>query len=68
MTTGDPLLDIHGVTKYLSLSRATIYRAIKERGFPGPVPLGYRLSRWRRSEIDAWVDAQAEAARVTPAA
>ncbi len=38
---------------------ATIYRAIKKNGFPRPIKLGRLTSRWRRSEVIAFVEARA---------
>lgn len=44
----------------LALTRfcnATLYNYIKAGTFPRPVPMGSRMVVWRRSEVQAWVDA-----------
>lgn len=37
------------------LSRATIYRRIKDGSFPAKVPMGGNLSVWRESEVSDWL-------------
>lgn len=46
-------LDLPGIRNRYGLSPTTVYRAIRERGFPAPLKLGSR-SYWLASEIDAW--------------
>jgi|GEM_PF-6441350 len=58
MVCADPvgkLFKITEVCAQLSLSRATIYRLLKdaENPFPQPVKIGM-ASRWLESEINAW--------------
>ena len=40
------------------ISRATIYRWVKEGSFPKPIHLGANMVRWKASDIDAWVIAR----------
>jgi predicted DNA-binding transcriptional regulator AlpA len=40
------------------LHRNTIRDWIRTRGFPEPIKLGPNTARWKRSEIDAWIEAQ----------
>lgn len=40
---------------YVGLSRASIYRAIKEHQFPEPYQLTARAVGWRRAEVDEWL-------------
>lgn len=45
------------------LSRATIYRAMKNGlGFPPPSPIGLRRKGWRAGDVLAWLNARAAAA------
>ena len=37
------------------ISRATIYRWVKEGSFPQPIHLGANMVRWKVSDIEAWV-------------
>lgn len=55
--TLDRLLTIDAVAEALAVHRASIYRMIQEQGFPRPLKIGSR-SRWRQSEIKAWLEAQ----------
>jgi predicted DNA-binding transcriptional regulator AlpA len=40
------------------LHPTTIRDWIKTRGFPQPIHLSSNTARWRRSEVDAWIDQQ----------
>ncbi|RKR70318.1 AlpA family transcriptional regulator [Acidovorax sp. 94] len=42
------------VESLTGLKRASIYRAMQERTFPGSVRLGARAVAWRESEVLAW--------------
>ncbi len=46
------LADVIGI---VGLSRATIYKKIKEGSFPAPVKLGVKASGWKSSDIEAWI-------------
>ncbi len=37
-------------------SRTSIYRLIKEAGFPQPIALGGQAVGWVEAEIDAWIE------------
>jgi len=48
------LLNVNDVAAYLGVHPKTIYRFIRERGFPeGTKKWGSR--RWQRSEVQAWM-------------
>jgi len=57
--TTDNLIQISALVEMLQRSRASIYRDIKRGAFPKPLKLG-SSSRWRRSEIEAYIDELAE--------
>jgi predicted DNA-binding transcriptional regulator AlpA len=40
------------------LHPTTIREWIRTRGFPPPIHLSSNTARWKRSEVDAWIDAQ----------
>lgn len=48
-------LQLQEITQRLGLSRSTIYKLISAGEFPPPVKLTRRASRWRASEVDAFV-------------
>ncbi|WP_416897269.1 MAG: helix-turn-helix transcriptional regulator [Minwuia sp.] len=53
------LLSIREVGTLLGVSRASIYRWIRDDGFPKPVKLGASRSVWLLEEIETWVMARA---------
>lgn len=53
------LMDISMVKSYLRCGKTTVYMMVKENGFPKPKKIR-GASRWRRDEIDQWLDAQDE--------
>ena len=52
----DKLLTIKQVTAQTGLSRSTIYRRMQEGEFPKPKRIGPRATRWRESQLRAWLD------------
>ena len=63
MTTTTPdqtpraeLLDVRGVATLLDCSTRHVYRLADAGRMPRPVKLG-SLVRWRRAELDAWINA-----------
>ena len=50
------------VQKRTGLSRATIYRLIKE-GFPSPICLGAQARGWIAGEVEAWMRQRIAATR-----
>jgi prophage regulatory protein len=40
------------------ISRATIYRWVKEGSFPKPIHLGANMVRWKVSDIEEWIVAR----------
>ena len=40
------------------ISRATIYRWVKEGSFPQPIHLGANMVRWKVSDIEEWIVAR----------
>ena len=53
----DRLLRLRDVEEQVALKRTAIYRWISRGDFPAPVRIGPRSSRWRESDIDAWLQA-----------
>ena len=55
------LLDAAQVADMLSLNKKTFYHLVKTEAmetFPKPIKFGERLSRWRKEEVEAWVNAR----------
>lgn len=51
----DALLDINEVEAIVKLKKSAIYRRIAEGSFPDPRRLSSRCSRWKSSEIRAFL-------------
>lgn len=50
----DPLIDMTFITTYTGMTDKWFYKLIKDGEFPKPIKLG-RSSRWRRSEVETWM-------------
>lgn len=61
----ETLLRLPEVACQVKLSRAAIYRRIRDGQFPRPRALGPGCVRWVQSEIDAWVEALPVSASAT---
>ena len=51
-----PLLTMREVERVVSLHRASVYRMIQAGRFPPPVHPVPGVSRWRRREVEAFLD------------
>lgn len=58
----DPLIDMTFITKFSGMTDKWFYRLINEGQFPKPIKLG-RSSRWRKSEVEAWLQQRIVASR-----
>lgn len=48
-------LTIAEVAKMLSVSTSTIRRYVKQQNFPQPMALSYRVKRYNKDEVAAWI-------------
>ena len=55
------LIRIREVMAKVTLSQSTIYKFIREGTFPKGRRIGGQAVAWIESEIDEWIEAQAEA-------
>ncbi|HCE8851229.1 AlpA family transcriptional regulator [Kluyvera cryocrescens] len=58
----DPLIDMTFITNFSGMTDKWFYRLISEGQFPKPIKLG-RSSRWRKSEVEAWLQQRIVASR-----
>lgn len=49
------IIRLPDVQALVGLSKATIYRYIKEGSFPKPRKIGSRAVAWATAEIDEWI-------------
>ena len=52
----DKLLTMREVETATGLSKSAVYNRISLGTFPQPVKIGAKSSRWRESDLQAWVD------------
>lgn len=50
----NPLIDMVFITEYTGMTDKWFYKLISEGKFPKPIKLG-RSSRWKRSEVENWM-------------
>ncbi|MFP1784415.1 helix-turn-helix transcriptional regulator [Lonsdalea quercina] len=58
----DPLIDMTFITTYTGMTDKWFYKLIGDGQFPKPIKLG-RSSRWRRSEVETWMQQRIEESR-----
>jgi excisionase family DNA binding protein len=54
----DPLLTAHDVASWLGVRVETVYQWHSQHGGPRSVRLGKRAIRFRRSDVEAWLEGQ----------
>jgi prophage regulatory protein len=42
----------------LNVHHSTIWRWVKNNGFPRPIRIGVRATAWRRRDIESWLNAR----------
>ena len=52
------LLTLDDVATHLKLAPRTVQRMVASGEFPSPIPVSSGRSRWRWSDIDAWLERQ----------
>ncbi|HBX4665825.1 MULTISPECIES: helix-turn-helix transcriptional regulator [Enterobacteriaceae] len=63
LNTDDPLIDMIFITTYTNMTDKFFFKLIKNGQFPKPVKLG-RSSRWRKSEVEAWMQERVAESRM----
>ena len=51
----DPLIDMAFITTFTGMTDKWFYKLISDGQFPKPIKLG-RSSRWRKSEVENWMN------------
>ena len=54
------LLSFDSLSAYTELNRTRVYSLIRQGRFPRPLKFG-KTSRWRKSDVDNWINAEAAA-------
>ena len=57
----EELLTRSEVESLLSVRKSALYSWMRERDFPRPIKLSPRCVRWRRIEVEGWIQAQPRA-------
>ena len=50
------------LTEIIPMSKATIWRKVKNCSFPKPAKLGERITAWKIEDVDKWLAARHEEA------
>ena len=58
------ILRLPDVMDRVGLRKSAIYSRIASGEFPAPIPLGARAVGWLETEVDEWLNARIDAARV----
>lgn len=61
-TSGETLLNVEALGEYLGISPHTIRIWRMEGTGPRAFKINGRLVRWRKTDVDAWLESQREAA------
>lgn len=59
-------LTLRDLMSSFKVSRPTIYRWIKDYGFPKPVKLGPNASRWLKEETEQWAQSRPRKNEIRP--
>jgi len=54
------LLTAKQVAELLSVSTRTVWRMLSACELPKPIRFGGRVTRWKSSDIEAWINGQTE--------
>ncbi|WP_029406845.1 AlpA family transcriptional regulator [Thiomicrorhabdus sp. Milos-T2] len=60
------ILKINEVVQKCNLSRATIYKKVKEGTFPKQIKLSERSSGWLESEVNDWIESRVKEREESP--
>jgi prophage regulatory protein len=56
ITENEKLMTKTDICEYLTLSDSTLFRLRRDNVFPKPLNLGARTIRWKRKDIDNWLE------------
>lgn len=62
-TSSIDMVRIKALAEKLSVSERTIYRLIKEDGFPAPKQITGRVRAFSVAEVESWISSKSQAAR-----
>jgi predicted DNA-binding transcriptional regulator AlpA len=54
-TVPPPLMTLNDVAGHLQVTARTVQRRVAAGDFPRPIMIGPTCPRWRREDIDAWI-------------
>ncbi len=49
------LINIKDVMQMVGIKQSTIYKYMKTKGFPKPIKLSQKCSRWKKEEVEKWI-------------
>ncbi len=60
--SGAMYVRVSQLIKMIPVSKASIWRKVKDGSFPKPVKLGDRITAWHMDDIEAWLASRHEEA------
>lgn len=58
VNVANPMVDVKTLSRTVGVSVPTLYRWMSEQGFPRPIKLSARCSRWPMADIEAWIESR----------
>ena len=58
MTDSFRLLTVREVAKIVGLGVPTVWKWVASGGFPAPIKLSSRATRWRSDEVESWIESR----------
>lgn len=52
------MVDVKTLSRKVGVSVPTLYRWIGELGFPRPIKLSARCSRWPMADVEEWIESR----------
>lgn len=57
----DRLIDIEEVSNIVGMKRSAIYNRVRSGEMPSPIRLSGRCTRWKLSQVHAWIESKVQA-------
>ena len=54
----ESLVRINSVMEQTGLAKSTVWLWVKEEKLPKPIKLSARVTVWKQSELDEWIESQ----------
>jgi len=55
-TSLDTFLTVKEVSAHVGIGVSTVWKFVRQGEFPRPIKIGQNITRWRLSEVKAWME------------